>query len=381
MRFFDVGQGDAALIIGPTGKTVLVDGGPPDASASLAARVSALVKAPLDLVVLSHPHLDHLGGLTETLRAVGAKRVLDPGFDHPSKAYAEFLEFLAGRADVLHPERDEANLDSPVRIGLGEDAALTVLWPRRPKEGFLRDTRSDANSNSIVLRLEHGAVSFLFTGDAEAATEERLLSGPGLEPVTVLKVAHHGSRHSSTETFLSRIRPRFAVISSGAGNDYGHPSGETLERLRDVGATVYRTDLQGEVLAVSDGKSVRFETARVAEPQRLYVGERKGGGQDLRGTTRDHADALPAGGALPEAPSRTERARLPDGGMDWERYAALAPSDARDGPGGYVASRRSKVFHRADCANARKILEKNRLAYSRRQDAAEKRRPAGDCHP
>lgn len=354
VHFFDVGQGDAALIIGPTGKTVLVDGGPPDAARALASRVAGLVKGPLDLVVLTHPHLDHLGGLTRVIGEVGAKRVLDPGFDHPTRSYAELLEFLAGRAQVLTPDRNPESPEAPLKIGLGEGTALTVLWPRRPVEPFLTNTRSDANSNSIVFRLDHGDVSFLFTGDAEADTEERLTREPLAHGISVLKVPHHGGRHSSTERFLRVVKPSHAVISCGRGNDYGHPTSETLERLTDVGATVWRTDLHGEVLATSDGKTVSFALDGPARERRQP------------GEPHARSDSLRPAGAVPAT-------GLEDGGTTFQLQERSR--------GGYLASRRSKVFHLAECGNAQKILKKNLLSFERREEAARTRSPAKDCHP
>lgn len=389
VHFLDVGQGDAALIIGPTGKTVLVDGGPPSHTASFTARVAALVKGPLDLVVMSHPHLDHLGGLVEVIDRVGAKRFLDPGFDHPSKSYAELLEFLNGKADVLNPERDPDDPDSAVTIGLGEGASITVLWPRRPVEPFLSDTRSDPNSNSIVFRLQHGGVSFLFSGDAEAVTEERLLREEKIRDVTVLKVAHHGGRHSSTEDFLEVVKPKYAVISSGSDNDYGHPSREALERLTEVGAKVFRTDLQGEVIATSDGRSVTFRTSREADKSALLTGVAKGTGSRNRHESSSRKEQHPAPVDAPPSTAEVQPAAatlLSDGGTDWPAYAAtLTPPPPEHGSaatsGSFVASRRSKVFHREDCRNAQRISKKNRMVFPSRAEAAKGRTPSGDCNP
>ncbi|MCI0573117.1 MAG: MBL fold metallo-hydrolase [Myxococcaceae bacterium] len=255
VHFFDVGQGDAALILSPTGKSVLIDGGPPEAGEALARRVDALVDGPLDLVVLSHPHLDHLGGLTDVLERVGTRRFLDPGFDHPSEAYRDLLTFLADRGiEVRTPELAPQKPDEPVTVGLGGGASLTVLWPRRPVEPFLDTGRSDANANSIVARLTHGRVAVLFMGDAEKATEKHLLALGAPLKAQVLKVGHHGSKHASTKPFLARVQPEVAVISCGRGNEYGHPAKETLARLGSAGARVVRTDQVGEVRFTSDGE-------------------------------------------------------------------------------------------------------------------------------
>ncbi len=323
--FLDVGQGDASLIVSPTGRTVLVDAGPPDAARSLVQRLGDVVEGPLDLVLLTHPHLDHLGGLTEVLARFGARRYMDPGFDHPTSAYRQLLEAVAAREiQYVEPLLDEGG--APVTIGLGGGASITVLWPRRPAQPFLSGTRSDANANSIVFRLSYGETSFLFTGDAEADTESQLLrSGQDLR-ANLLKTAHHGSRHSSQAPFLARVAPEAAVISCAAGNEYRHPHGKALQRLQAVGARVLRTDVSGDIVAVSDGKTLQLEAVRGSQA------------------------------------------------------ASPAPEKASNTPG-FAASRRSEVFHRASCPNVEKILPANLLRFPERTEAARGRRPAKDCHP
>ena len=198
--FFDVGQGDAALVISPSGKTVLIDGGPPEAGEHLASRIRELVHAPLDLVILTHPHLDHLGSLRDAIEAVGARRYMDPGFDHPSAAYRNLLDFVGKEVgQVMSPEPNPQAPDTFLTIGLGEGAVLTVYWPRAPREPFLKNTRSDANSqlhrhpahlwpHGVPLHRGLGAGHRGGPAPQEAADYTS----------TVLKVAHHGGRFSST---------------------------------------------------------------------------------------------------------------------------------------------------------------------------------------
>jgi competence protein ComEC len=328
VHFFDVGQGDAALVVSPAGKTVLIDGGPPEAGPALARRLRTLVKGPLDLVILTHPHLDHLGGLPAALREVGARRFMDPGFDHPSRAYRELLEVVGERVgQVLTPVPDPQRPEALVQVGLGEGVSLSILWPRVPVQPFLARTRSDANSNSVIVRLTYGTTAMLLMGDAERDTEEQLLRDQRDLSATLLKVAHHGGSYSSSEPFLQAVRPRFAVISCGAGNDYGHPSFDTMGRLQAVGARVLRTDLQGEITAVSDGKRVSVKVARAPAP-------------------------------AVEAP------------------AAKAPRAPR-----YVGLKGSPVFHREGCPSLTRATTKERTVYASRAAAARERRPAKDCNP
>jgi beta-lactamase superfamily II metal-dependent hydrolase len=377
--FFDVGQGDAALIVSPTGKTVLIDGGPPEAGEHLAARMKQLVRGPLDLVILTHPHLDHLGSLKDAVQAVGARRYMDPGFDHPSEAYRDLLEFMGKEVgQVMTPEPNPQTPDTFLTVGLGEGAVLTVYWPRYPREPFLKNTRSDANSNSIVTRLTYGKTAFFFTGDSERDTELALLRQRTDYTSTVLKVAHHGGKHSSTQEFLAAVKPKAAVISCSEGNEYGHPTPEALERLAAVGAQVFRTDRNGEIKAVSDGVAVTLQ-AEQGSPARLVV---PGEVRPLAGSSSP--SPAPASASAPKAPS-SPPAVPPQPRAGGETVTAgwkpPAPAPAPSSGPSFVSLKGSEVFHREDCATLKRAKTKERTVYPSRAAAARERRPAEDCKP
>jgi beta-lactamase superfamily II metal-dependent hydrolase len=253
VAFVAVGQGDAALITSPAGKTVLVDGGPHAAGATLEAYLRAHASAPLDLVLLSHRHADHLGGLERVIRALGTRLYLDAPSPHASPAYDRLLRLLEARHVPVREARAGRNID------LGGEARLELLGPPEPP---ITGTRSDVNANSVVARLDFRNASVLFAGDAEAQTEAWLLASGRRLRARVLKVAHHGSGFSSGARFLRAVAPETAVICVGAGNDYRHPSGKTLGRLRAIGARVFRTDEDGDVTLESDGDRITFESAR-----------------------------------------------------------------------------------------------------------------------
>jgi beta-lactamase superfamily II metal-dependent hydrolase len=361
--FFDVGQGDAALIVSPSGKTVLIDAGPPEADEQLAPRVRQLVQGPLDLVILTHPHLDHLGGMVRVLQTVRARRYMDPGFNHPSEAYLKLLRVVEPPEEqqkvvdwVMEPKPNPSNPEAPLTIGLGEGASLSIFWPRVPQQPFLKDTRSDANANSIVARLTYGDTSFLFTGDAEQETEAALLARPVDLRATVLKVAHHGGRYSSTAPFLAAVRPQAAVISCGVGNEYGHPTAEVLQRLGAQGARVLRTDRDGEVLAVSDGNRVTFTTSKGNTPPLVVSG----------------------GAASPAAAPPLPVDEPPHTGRSKTERTTASPGT---GPTRYVGLKGSKVFHREDCATLKRAKTEGRTIYTDRDSALRERRPSEDCKP
>lgn len=260
--FIDVGQGEAALVTSPAGKTVLIDGGPAHRAPALVAFLAAHVHGPLDLILLSHRHEDHLGGLPSVVHQTGARLFLDAPVAHAGPDYDLLMRELDARGI---PARQATR---GRRIDLGAGAVITLLGPPEPP---ITGSRSDVNANSVVARLTYGGVSILFAGDAESPTEKWLL-GSGQElRADVLKVPHHGSRYASGMRFLRAVRPRVAVISAGAGNEYGHPARATLDRLARAGAEVYRTDLDGDVTVETDGTSVRVRTARVHAPQAWAV--------------------------------------------------------------------------------------------------------------
>ena len=257
--FFDVGQGDAALITSPTGKTVLIDGGPPEAQHRLVARLRARLPhadRPLDLILLTHRHLDHLGGLAHVIEEVGTELYLDPAFEHPTPAYAKLVTELAAHHV---PVRDA---HAGRQIDLGGGAVLTLLGPPSPP---LTRTRSDVNANSIVARLDYGHVRVLFAADMEPQTERWLLAQDrSALRADVIKVPHHGGHYSSTAALVRAVaapesgarRLSLAVISVGAHNDYHHPSDEVIQRWERAGARVHRTDRDGELELRTDGERI-----------------------------------------------------------------------------------------------------------------------------
>jgi len=264
LTMIDVGQGDALLARGPSGQTMLVDGGgeiegrPTGYDVGTRRLLPALRRLGVrrvDVVMLSHPHEDHVGGLVPVLQNFSVGLVLDTGVPHPGPSYVEFLRLVGARPIPYRLARRGMQVD------LGDGLILSILHPQEP---LLRGTSSDANLNSIVARLTFGSVAVLLTGDAEAATEAQLLDLGDDVRSLILKVAHHGSRTSTTPVFLEAVRPAVALISAGVMNPFGHPDAEVIERLEDAGAAVYRTDVHGAVTVTTDGTRVTIRTVRDA---------------------------------------------------------------------------------------------------------------------
>jgi beta-lactamase superfamily II metal-dependent hydrolase len=257
--FIDVGQGDAALITSPTGKTVLIDGGPRRSSPALISFLAGHARGPLDLILLTHRHEDHLGGLPAAVRGIGARLFLDAPVPHAGEAYTALMEALQERGIAARQAIRGRTVD------LGGGAKLVLLGPPEP---IIAGSRSDVNANSVVARIVFGRFAVLFAADAEAPTERWLLASGATLQATVLKVAHHGSRYASGAGFLEAVGAQIAIVSVGSGNDYGHPAAQTLRRLADRGTSIYRTDVDGDVTIETDGSAIRVHTAQGRREER-----------------------------------------------------------------------------------------------------------------
>ncbi len=251
----DVGQGDGTILTTNTGQTMVIDTGTRKGGRLLLKELEQLKIQDIDLLVLSHPHNDHIGGTRDLLSRHHVEKAWISGFEASSQVHRKTL------AALKEAEVDVSIVRLSDRMTLTPGIVITVLAPEDP---LISRSRSNANANSIVLWIQHGEVDFLLTGDAEAETEKRVLNvlkGLGPDDVEVLKIAHHGSKYASSAAFLARVKPEIAVISCGRNNRYRHPSPETLERLKDVGAKVYRTDLHGTIRIHSNGKTLKVETS------------------------------------------------------------------------------------------------------------------------
>ena len=254
--FADVGQGDMTVVLTPSGRTIVVDGGPdPDRAARILDAQMPFWNRSLALVILTHPHSDHVSGLNEVLRSYDVERVLELRREYESADYAAWVR-LADSEDAqmirAHPG---------VRIEFDDGVAVHVLGPSDTSNGV---NASDPNDDSVVVRVAYGNASFLLTGDMARDGEGRLLRSGQVLDSDVLKVAHHGSKTSSSSAFLSVVSPRAAVISAGQDNRFGHPDPEVVERLEGLipGSRIFRTYNSGTVIFETDGKSLSVETER-----------------------------------------------------------------------------------------------------------------------
>jgi len=245
VHFIDVGQGDSILIDLGTNE-VLIDGG--EKSPGVIGYVSKYIDGPLEVMVATHPHADHIGGLIKVLEVFQVEEIWLNGDTSTSSTYQEFMAAVNAEQATVNYAKRGSTISS-------KNLNFSILNP--PDTLFCK-----TNNNSIVLRLKYGDTEFLFTGDAEKEAEAIMLTAGNELQTQILKVGHHGSRTASTKAFLERVKPEVAILMVGKNNRYGHPHQETLTALKETGAKIYRTDTNGTIIVLTDGKDCKIQTSK-----------------------------------------------------------------------------------------------------------------------
>jgi competence protein ComEC len=253
VMFLDIGQGDATLIRSPEGRTMLIDGGnaASDADNVILPALQAWGGDRLDVMVITHPDQDHIGGLPRVIEAVPVDQVVLTGQVHTTQTYERLLAAIRDKKLPAVRARGGVSLDF--------DPALTTSI-LGPTDALVES--DDTNNASIVIRMTYGAVAFLFIGDAEETEEAVILNSGADVQAQILKVGHHGSRNSTSPAWLQAVSPQVGIISVGENNRYGHPQPEVLQWLSQFGVKVYRTDQQGTITVTTDGTTYEVSTER-----------------------------------------------------------------------------------------------------------------------
>lgn len=244
--FFDIGQGDSSLIQGANGETIVIDTGRHDDDRILSLLDEENIEQ-IDLLVLTHPHADHIGNADRVIQTYEPKEIWMSGDVHTTKTFERVIDAaLESNAAYHEPTVGETHQVGPFTFDIVNPTELT---------GHL-------NNGSIAFILTYGDVTFLYTGDAEIEAEEAMVQTGLLRKVDVLKVGHHGSNSSSHDFFLREIEPDVAIYSAETGNSYGHPHTETIERLTNIQAEIYGTDTFGTIKVHTDGKTYDIVTEK-----------------------------------------------------------------------------------------------------------------------
>jgi competence protein ComEC len=338
VHFITVGQGDSILIQTPEGNTMLIDGGTQSSAASLVSYIKNQGITKINILVATHPHEDHIGGLISILNNFGVDNIIDSGVSHTTQTYKNYLSTIQSK------NINFVNWSLGQVFKIGDGIEFKILGP-------ITKSSSDLNNSSIVIRLTYSNTSFLFAGDAQASEEGQIISSGENLKSDVLKVGHHGSSSSSSIAFMKAVSPAISVISCGAGNSYGHPHSITLKNLTSIGSAIYRTDLTGSIVIRSDGNVVNVITG---SPY-TYTETKTTETQQVTETTQTSETSPPETTTVTTQPQQS---------------------------GAYVGSIKSDVFHKPDCRYVKKILPENMIWFSSREDALSKGyKPCKVCNP
>lgn len=257
IHFIDVGQGDCSLIKWED-SAMLIDCGERENADAVLKYLKKQGVEKLDYVIATHPHSDHIGGMGDIISAVEAGKVIAPkvasGLTPTTKTYERFLQALRDKGMRLTAAKPKTvyAFETDAETEGKKPPSFEILAPNGDYD--------DLNNYSIVIRLTYGSTSYLFTGDAEKESESDILKlGERLDS-DLLKVGHHGSSTSTTDDFLDEVSPKYCVIQCGAGNKYGHPHAETVEKIEAAGAKWYSNDRDGNIVVYSDGESIFVQT-------------------------------------------------------------------------------------------------------------------------
>lgn len=334
VHYIDVGQADA-IFLSCDGHNMMIDGGNVADSSLVYSYLNKLGVSQLDYVIATHAHEDHVGGLAAILKRCDVGTIYSPVTSYSTKAFSNFNKYVEAQGKTI-------TVPTPGTTFQLGSAQVEIVGP-------ITIDSSDPNNTSIVCRVSHGNNHFLFSGDAEREEEQAILAAGYDLSANVYKVGHHGSDTSSSYPFLREIMPSIAVVSVGKDNSYGHPDDNTLSRLKDAGATVYRTDLHGDIIITSNGTNVDVATEKSGEIQSSYqndvsqaTGNNVGGG--------GNANAVPPAAVSPETGD------------------------------GYIGNINSKKLHRPSCSKLPK--ESNRVYFATRDEAINSGYdPCKICHP
>lgn len=333
IHYINVGQGDSELIQ-QGNQNMLIDTGTNASTSSLITYLQSKNIKKIDYLVLTHPHEDHIGGADAVIKTFDIGKIYMPNIKTTTTTFKD----VASAINSKGLKAEQPALGTTFNLG---DANCTVLGPVNSESG-------DLNTYSIVIKLVYGNNKFLFTGDTQVVNEEGMINKGYDLSADVLKVGHHGSSTSTSQEFLNKVNPKYAVICVGKGNDYGHPTAQTMDRLKAMAIKVYRTDENGTIICTSDGKNISFN----CKPGDYAAGSGGGGSGSGSGSTSTGGSTTPK---ITPAPSN---------------------SSSNSNVIVYITNTGTK-YHRAGC----QYLSKSKISISLAQAKSEGYTPCSKCNP
>lgn len=327
VHYIDVGQGDSEFLELPNGQTMLIDAGNPENGSDIVSYIKGLGHSKIDYLIATHPHSDHIGGMTTVVNSLDIGKIYMPKVAQTTKVYENLLTSISSKGLKVNTAKSGINLLKAGKINIDMIAPCASSY-------------QDLNQYSAVIMITYGDNRFLFMGDAGNVSEAQITANVKAD---VIKVGHHGSNTASSESFLKKVSPKYAVIEVGKGNSYGHPTSATLTKLQNIGAQIYRTDKDGTIVFTSDGKGITINKKASSQKQQA-----------------------PPSSAVSKAPAKSSSAVVaPTTGTNDNQSVTV-----------YITDTGTK-YHRDGC----QYLKKSQIAISLKEAKAEGYTPCSRCHP
>lgn len=326
VHYIDVGQGDSEFLELPNGQTMLIDAGNPENGSQIVNYIKGLGHSKIDYLMATHPHSDHIGGMATVVNSLGIGKIYMPKVSTTTKTFEDLLLAIQKKGLKINTAKAGVNLFKSGNLNADIIAPVNI-------------TGDDLNQYSAVIMLTYGDNKFLFMGDAGEPSETQITAAVKAD---VLKVGHHGSNTATSQAFLNKVHPKYAVIEVGKGNSYGHPTAATLSKLQNIGATIYRTDNDGTIIFTSDAKTITID----------------------KKASSVKAQAPPVSSKATSSKSATKTPTV------------VAPANDNQSVTVYITDTGSK-YHRDGC----RYLKKSKHAISLKDAKAEGYEPCSVCNP